>query len=76
MAERSFGKRFRINKLQQQMMMAVLGASLLLGVSIVVSIHLTKYMNFNAKVIKKRDEARMLEFVRMVTRMGNFLIRN
>ena len=57
MAERSFGKRFRINKLQQQMMMAVLGASLLLGVSIVVSIHLIKYMNFNAKVIKKRDDA-------------------
>ena len=57
MAEKSFGKRFRINKLQQQMMLATLGASLLLGVSIVVSVHLIKYMDFNVKVIKKRDEA-------------------
>ena len=48
MTEKSFGKRFRMNKLQQQMMMAALGASLLLGVSVVVSIYLIKYMNFNA----------------------------
>lgn len=57
MAAKAVGKRFRISKLQQQMMMAVLGASLVLGVSIVVSIHLIKYMNFNAKVISKRDES-------------------
>ena len=57
MTEKSFGKRFRMNKLQQQMMMAALGASLLLGVSVVVSIYLIKYMNFNAKVIKRRDVA-------------------
>lgn len=50
-------KRFRISKLQQQMMLAVLGASLILGVSVVVSIYLIKYMRFNAKVIGKRNES-------------------
>lgn len=57
MATNTSGKRFRISKIQQQMMMAVLGASLVLGVSIVVSVYFIKYMNFNAKVIQKRDEA-------------------
>lgn len=57
MAAKAVGKRFKISKLQQQMMMAVLGASLVLGVSIVVSVHLLKHMSFNAKVISKRDES-------------------
>lgn len=57
MAAKAVGKRFRISKLQQQMMLAVLGASLVLGVSIVFSIHLIKHMRFNAKVISSRDEA-------------------
>ena len=57
MAEKIAEKRVRISKIQQQMMLSVLGASLVLGVSLVVSIYFIKHMNFNGKVIQKRDEA-------------------
>lgn len=55
MQDKMFGKRTRINKMQQQMLLAVLGASLALGISFVVSIYFVKHMNFNGEVMKARD---------------------
>lgn len=57
MAEVAVGKRIRINKLQQQIMLAVLGASLAFGVCLVLVIFLTKFIIFNTKVISEKDKA-------------------
>ena len=48
------GKREKISKAQQYTMLEVLGASLVLGTCIVMSIFLIKYIKFNATIIVKR----------------------
>ena len=57
MAEAAIGKRIKINKIQQQMMLAVLGASLVLGVSIVFAVFFIKYISFNTKIINEKDQS-------------------
>lgn len=57
MAEAAVGKRIKISKIQQQQMLAVLGASLVFGVSLVFSIFFVKYIIFNSKVIEEKDTA-------------------
>ncbi len=57
MAEVAIGKRIKISKIQQQIMLAVLGASLVLGVSAVFSVFFFKYINFNSTVISEKDNA-------------------
>lgn len=57
MAEAAVGKRIKISKIQQQQMLAVLGASLIFGVSLVFSIFFVKYIIFNSKVIDAKDTA-------------------
>jgi Tfp pilus assembly protein PilO len=57
MAEAAVGKRIKISKIQQQQMLAVLGASLTFGVSLVFSIFFIKYIIFNSKVIEEKDKA-------------------
>ena len=57
MVEVAVGKRIRITKIQQQMMLAVLGASLVLGAALVFSIFFMKYIIFNTTVIKEKDTA-------------------
>jgi hypothetical protein len=57
MAEMAVGKRIRINKIQQQMMLAALGTSLVLGVSQVLSVYFIKYINFNMQVIDEKDKS-------------------
>ena len=54
MVEVAVGKRIRITKIQQQMMLAVLGASLVLGAALVFSIFFMKYIIFNTTVIKEK----------------------
>ena len=57
MAEAAVGKRIKISKIQQQIMLAVLGASLVFGVSLVFSIYFIKYIAFNTKVIDAKEES-------------------
>jgi hypothetical protein len=55
--EVAIGKRLKISKAQQNMLLAVAGASIVLGVGIVFSIWLIKYIFFNMKVIDAKDVA-------------------
>jgi hypothetical protein len=55
MAEAAVGKRIKISKIQQQMLLAALGTSLIFGVSLVFSIFFIKYIVFNTKVISEKD---------------------
>lgn len=48
-------KRVKISKVQQQMMLAVAGASVVFGISIVLSIHFIQYMSFYGKVLAAED---------------------
>lgn len=50
-------KKARISKAQQMTMLEVLGASLVLGVCLVLVVFLVKYIVFNTKVIAAKDEA-------------------
>lgn len=56
MAE-AVGKRIKITKIQQQMLLAALGTSLIFGVSLVFSIFFIKYIVFNTKVIDAKDRS-------------------
>ena len=51
------GKREKISKAQQFTMLEVLGASLVLGTCIVMSIFLIKYIKFNATIIGEKNNA-------------------
>lgn len=57
MAEVAVGKRIKISKIQQHMMLAALGTSLIFGISLVFSIYFIKYISFNTKVIGEKDKA-------------------
>ena len=51
------GKRIKISKIQQHMLLAALGTSLIFGVSLVFSIFFVKYIIFNTKVIDEKDSS-------------------
>lgn len=53
----ALGKRIKITKTQQQILLAVLGASLAVGICAVLAIYFVKTIFFNAKVITAKDEA-------------------
>ena len=55
--EIAIGKRLKISKAQQNTLLAVLVASILLGIGIVLSIWVIKYISFNMKVINAKDVA-------------------
>lgn len=57
MKEVSTKKRIKISKNQKQILMAVLGTSLIVGVSLVFVVFFIKNINFNGKVIKEKDMA-------------------
>lgn len=57
MAEKAVEKRIKISKIQQQIMLAVLGTSLVFGVCLVFSIFFIKYIIFNSTVITEKDQA-------------------
>ena len=57
MAEAAVGKRIKISKMQQHMMLAALGTSLVFGVSLVFSIYFMKYIIFNTTVIDEKDKS-------------------
>lgn len=53
----AIGKRLKIDKAKQNMLVAVAGASLILGVSLVFSVYFLRYIKFNAKVITEKNKA-------------------
>ena len=57
MAEKAVGKRIKISKIQQHIMLAVLATSLVFGVCLVFSIFFVKYIIFNTTVINEKDKA-------------------
>lgn len=57
MAEKAVGKRIKISKIQQYIMLAVLVTSLVFGVCLVFSIFFIKYIVFNTTVISEKDKA-------------------
>lgn len=55
--EVAVGKRAKISEAQQYMLLAVLGASVVLGIAISLTIHFVKQISFNTTVIMAEDEA-------------------
>ena len=55
--EVAVGKRAKISEAQQYMLLAVLGASVVLGIAISLTIRFAKQISFNATVIMAEDEA-------------------
>ena len=55
--EIAIGKRAKISEAQQNMLMAVIVASALLGVAIAFTVHFIQQISFNAKVIMASDES-------------------
>jgi hypothetical protein len=55
--EVAVGKRIKIDKTKQQIMLLVLGTSLVFGICLVFSVFFIKYINFNTKVIAAKDDS-------------------
>ena len=55
--EVALSKRIKISEAQQHMILAVLGASVVLGASISLISHFYKQITFNAEVIMAEDES-------------------
>ena len=53
----AISKRLKISKAQRTILMIVLGASLGLGICLVLSIHFIKYISLNSKVISAKEKA-------------------
>ena len=69
MAEAAVGKRIKITKIQQHMLLAALGTSLVFGVSLVFSIFFVKYIGFNSQVISAKDKA-ISNYYTAITNVG------
>lgn len=55
--EIALGKRAKISKAEQNIIVSVLGASILLGAAISLTVHFIKQISFNAQVIAAEEEA-------------------
>lgn len=55
--EVAIGKRAKISKAQQYMLLSVIGASIVLGVAVSLTIHFVKQIVFNAKVIAEEEKS-------------------
>lgn len=51
------GKRIKINRMQQHIILAVLGASVVVGACIVLGVFFVQYIVFNSKVIAEKDKS-------------------
>lgn len=55
--EIAIGKRAKISEAQQYMLLAVLGAAVVLGVAVCLTVHFIKQIDFNVKVIMEEDKS-------------------
>lgn len=53
----AIGKRIKIDKAKQNMLLAVAGASFILGISLVFAVYFLRYIRFNTTVISEKDKA-------------------
>ena len=53
----AFAKRAKISKAQQMMLLAICGASVVLGVTLVGVVYLVKVIRFNMTLISAKDES-------------------
>ena len=53
----SLGKKFNLSQAQQILLLAALGASIILGVGISLSLNFLSHISFNARVIAEKDQA-------------------
>ena len=53
----AIGKRIKIDKAKQNMLLAVAGASFILGISLVFAVYFLRYIRFNSKVISEKNVA-------------------
>ncbi|MBR3233170.1 hypothetical protein IKF74_02755 [Candidatus Saccharibacteria bacterium] len=53
----AIGKRLKIDKAKQNMLLAVAGASFILGISLVFAVYFLRYIRFNSTVISEKDKA-------------------
>lgn len=67
--EFAIGKKLKISKAHQNILLAVLGASVVLGVAMVLSVWLIKYIAFNKKVITAKQEA-IVDYSKMIEETG------
>lgn len=67
--EVAISKRLKITKAQQNMLLAVLIASIILGAALSISINLIKRISFNADVISEKDKA-ISEYSRVISGVG------
>lgn len=55
--EIALGKRARISEAQKYMLLTVLGASVVLGITLALVVHLLQQLNFNNKILGEQDSA-------------------
>ena len=55
--EVAIGKRAKISQAQQYMLLSVLGASVILGVTIALMVHFIQQIAFNSRVIAAEDQS-------------------
>ena len=55
--EVAIGKRAKISQAQQNMIVAVIGASVVLGVAIALTVHFVRQIMFNATVIATEEKS-------------------
>lgn len=55
--EIAIGKRAKISKAQQNMLLAVFGAALFLGAAVALSVHFIQKISFNTKVIMREEQS-------------------
>ena len=67
--EIAIGKRAKISKAQQHMILAVLGASIVLGSAISLTVNFVKHIVFNAKVIAA-EEASIASYTSVIKNTG------
>ncbi|MBR3319791.1 hypothetical protein IKG20_00570 [Candidatus Saccharibacteria bacterium] len=67
--DKAIGKRLKISKAQRMMLLAVAGASLILGVCLVFSVYFLKYIKFNSVVISEKDRA-VKEYSKAIKNLG------
>lgn len=55
--EVAIGKRAKISEAQKYMLLAVLGASVVLGITVAVMVHFIQQLSFNAKILSAEDQS-------------------
>ena len=67
--EIAIGKRAKISQAQQNMLLAVLGAAMILGAAVALNVHFIKEITYQAKVVSKQDES-IVNYSNTISKIG------